>query len=82
MDHLSKKLIPNLDLIPIILSGGSGTRLRPLSRASYPKQYLRIEEENNFSLIQKTYMRLKGLKNFAGLGLVSKYNLEREIGLI
>lgn len=62
MDHLNEKLIPNLDLIPIILSGGSGTRLWPLSRESYPKQYLKIEEKNNFSLLQNTYLRLEGIK--------------------
>ena len=29
-------------LIPVILCGGTGTRLWPLSRASYPKQYLSL----------------------------------------
>ena len=53
----------NLDLIPVILSGGTGSRLWPLSRASYPKQYLNIHEKNNYSLLQNTYLRLKGLKN-------------------
>ncbi len=58
-----KRFIPNLDLIPIILSGGSGSRLWPLSRASYPKQYLKLYENNNFSLLQNTYLRLLGLDN-------------------
>ena len=49
------------DLIPVILSGGSGSRLWPLSRASYPKQYLNLDENNNFSLLQNTFLRLKGL---------------------
>ncbi len=53
----------NLDLIPVILSGGTGSRLWPLSRASYPKQYLNIDEKNNYSLLQNTYLRLKGIKN-------------------
>ena len=30
-------------LIPVILCGGSGTRLWPLSRESFPKQYLTID---------------------------------------
>ncbi len=50
-------------LIPVILSGGSGSRLWPLSRASYPKQYLNLDEKNNLSLLQNTYLRLQGLEN-------------------
>lgn len=50
-----------MDLIPVILSGGSGSRLWPLSRASYPKQYLTLDERNDFSLLQNTYLRLNGL---------------------
>ena len=54
-----------MDLIPVILSGGTGSRLWPLSRASYPKQYLKLDANNNFSLLQNTYLRLKGLNNLA-----------------
>ena len=63
MDNLNKESIPNFALIPIILSGGRGTRLWPLSRESYPKQYLNLDEKNNLSLLQNTYLRLKGLNN-------------------
>ena len=35
----------NIKIIPVILSGGSGSRLWPLSRASYPKQYLNLDEK-------------------------------------
>ena len=63
MGHKSKKPIPKVDITPVILSGGSGTRLWPLSRASFPKQYLRIEEKNQFSLIQNTLLRLNGIDN-------------------
>lgn len=48
---------------PVILAGGSGTRLWPLSRDSYPKQFLRLVSEN--SLFQDTLLRLDGLKNLA-----------------
>ena len=40
----------------IILAGGSGSRLWPLSREEYPKQLLAFE--NNESLLQKTFNRL------------------------
>ena len=47
-------------LIPGILSGGSGTRLWPLSRDLYPKQFLPLVGEK--TLFQDTVIRLKGLK--------------------
>lgn len=42
-------------LVPVILSGGSGTRLWPLSRENYPKQFLRLM--SNRSLLQETVAR-------------------------
>ncbi len=48
---------------PIILCGGSGTRLWPLSRDSFPKQYISLSSKNKHSLLQNTIKRLKGLKN-------------------
>ncbi len=49
-------------MIPIILSGGSGTRLWPLSRRSFPKQYLSIKKDKKNSLLQNTFLRLKNFK--------------------
>ena len=46
-------------LIPVLLSGGSGTRLWPLSRQSHPKQFLPLLGEH--SLLQATWLRLRGL---------------------
>lgn len=46
-------------IIPIIMAGGSGTRLWPLSRSLYPKQFLSLINEN--SLLQETLQRLGGL---------------------
>ncbi|MCR4900397.1 MAG: mannose-1-phosphate guanylyltransferase/mannose-6-phosphate isomerase [Treponema sp.] len=47
-------------IIPIILSGGSGTRLWPLSRCDNPKQFLPLVTER--TMIQETLLRLKGLE--------------------
>ena len=44
---------------PVILSGGSGTRLWPLSRPLYPKQFLPLHSNN--TLFQETALRLGGL---------------------
>jgi mannose-1-phosphate guanylyltransferase/mannose-6-phosphate isomerase len=44
---------------PVIIAGGSGTRLWPLSRAMYPKQFLVLQ--GNRSLFQQAAQRLAGL---------------------
>ncbi len=46
-------------VLPVLLCGGSGTRLWPLSREAYPKQFLPLA--GDFSLLQSTCMRLHGL---------------------
>ncbi len=46
-------------ITPVILSGGSGTRLWPLSRTMYPKQFLPLHSE--LSMLQQTIARLGGL---------------------
>src|SRR5713101_2421020 len=43
---------------PVILSGGSGTRLWPMSRSLYPKQLLALVGER--SLLQQTVLRIAG----------------------
>ncbi len=50
-----------MKIIPVILSGGSGKRLWPLSRKLYPKQYLSLVGDN--SMLQSTVQRLEGLEN-------------------
>jgi mannose-1-phosphate guanylyltransferase/mannose-6-phosphate isomerase len=57
MTHPSKQL--PLKIIPVILCGGSGTRLWPLSRAGFPKQFLVLS--GNTSLFQQAVVRLNGL---------------------
>lgn len=58
----------NLPLIPIILCGGSGTRLWPLSRETYPKQFLRLLGKH--SLLQQTVQRLSGIEEMSAPMLV------------
>ena len=43
-------------IIPVILCGGSGTRLWPLSRKLYPKQFISLVNDN--TLFQDTILRL------------------------
>ena len=52
----------NNQIIPVILCGGIGSRLWPLSRESFPKQFISIFSENK-SLLQKTIERSCGIKN-------------------
>lgn len=53
-----------LSVVPVILSGGSGTRLWPLSRTAHPKQFIGVTEEQ--SLFKLTMSRLRGLMTDAG----------------
>jgi len=48
-------------IVPVVLAGGSGTRLWPLSRQAYPKQFLRLVDEQ-YTMLQLTIKRLDGLK--------------------
>lgn len=49
----------SLRLLPVLLAGGAGTRLWPLSRETYPKQFLPVLGER--SPLQATWLRLAGL---------------------
>ena len=48
-------------IIPVILCGGTGTRLWPLSRSSFPKQFLPLTSNSDNSLLQLTIQRIKHL---------------------
>lgn len=56
-----------VSLIPVILSGGSGTRLWPLSRPEMPKQFLPLTGEE--TMLRLTLARTAGMSN-AGLPVV------------
>ena len=47
-------------IVPVILAGGSGTRLWPMSRELYPKQLIDIY--NEYTMLQNTVLRLEGLE--------------------
>ena len=47
---------------PVIMAGGSGTRLWPMSRTNYPKQFLSLV--NNTSMLQDTIIRLQGINHY------------------
>src|ERR1700680_1136525 len=51
-------------IYPVILSGGSGTRLWPLSRAMYPKQFIRFSSRQETSFLAATLQRLKSGQGF------------------
>ncbi|KAB2914410.1 MAG: mannose-1-phosphate guanylyltransferase/mannose-6-phosphate isomerase [Hyphomicrobiaceae bacterium] len=52
-------------IYPVILSGGSGTRLWPLSRAMYPKQFIRFSNDQATSFLAATLKRLAADQGFA-----------------
>ncbi|KMT64754.1 mannose-1-phosphate guanylyltransferase/mannose-6-phosphate isomerase [Catenovulum maritimum] len=45
--------------LPVIMAGGTGSRLWPLSRSAYPKQFLALTSDN--TMLQETVLRLSGI---------------------
>jgi mannose-1-phosphate guanylyltransferase len=48
--------------VPVIMAGGSGSRLWPLSRSAFPKQFLSLDTDSSLTMLQATLERLKGLE--------------------
>ena len=59
-----------LPVVPVVLAGGSGTRLWPLSRADYPKQFLALDGEA--SLLQRTVTRARACCRAAPIVVASE----------
>lgn len=55
---------------PVILSGGSGTRLWPLSREAYPKQFLPLSGES--TMLQATWLRVAGIASHGPLVIANE----------
>lgn len=49
--------------LPVVLAGGSGSRLWPLSRQNYPKQFLALSSQN--TMFQETVARFQGQEHFS-----------------
>jgi mannose-1-phosphate guanylyltransferase/mannose-6-phosphate isomerase len=60
-------------LIPCIISGGSGSRLWPVSRESAPKPFMRLSDGQ--SLLQKTFLRVAGLADISRVLTVTNRDL-------
>ena len=54
-----EKIEDTMELYPVIMAGGSGTRFWPASRANYPKQFLKIIGSN--TMVEETLKRVKPL---------------------
>ncbi|MDU8339370.1 sugar phosphate nucleotidyltransferase, partial [Pseudomonas syringae pv. actinidiae] len=62
-----------MDLIPVILSGGVGSRLWPVSREAHPKPFMRLPDGQN--LIQKTFLRASKLAGVSQILTVTNREL-------
>ncbi|GBE15769.1 MAG TPA: mannose-1-phosphate guanylyltransferase/mannose-6-phosphate isomerase [Proteobacteria bacterium] len=67
------------DLFALILAGGSGTRLWPLSRRYSPKQLLSLADEGGLSLLQDTVRRLESRVASDRMVIVTSHGLRPEI---
>jgi mannose-1-phosphate guanylyltransferase / mannose-6-phosphate isomerase len=59
-----------LPIIPVILSGGSGTRLWPLSREAYPKQFLPLVGDS--TMLQATWKRVERIATTAPIVIANQ----------
>ncbi|PMC11523.1 mannose-1-phosphate guanylyltransferase/mannose-6-phosphate isomerase, partial [Klebsiella aerogenes] len=64
-------------ILPVIMAGGTGSRLWPMSRELYPKQFLRLHGEQ--SMLQETITRLNGLETKEPIVITSRreYRIHR-----
>ena len=65
IDYLKKKHL----FIPVILSGGKGSRLWPISRDMHPKQFIKLK--NKLSLLQNSFLRAAYLASVSNIVVVT-----------
>lgn len=65
------------DLFAVILCGGSGTRLWPISRSSRPKQFINFNDDK--TLLQKTFTRLLGFYDQENIFIVTNHEFYFEV---
>ena len=61
MADVLREVLSNKRIIPVVLAGGSGIRLWPLSREQHPKQFQRVA--SNLSMLQDAVLRLQGVSD-------------------
>ncbi len=66
-------------IIPVILAGGSGKRLWPLSSEQKPKQFLRLDKNSNLSLLQATTKRVLEVAEPENIIVVTSENYAEEV---
>ena len=72
-----------MELIPVILSGGIGSRLWPVSREAHPKPFMDLPDGQN--LIQKTFLRASCLRCLEVLTVTNRellFKTEDEYGVV
>ena len=62
-------------IIPVIMCGGAGTRLWPVSRESMPKQFVRLVHEN-----ESIYIPIGGTHRLANPGKIPLEPIEVQVG--
>ncbi|MDP2090212.1 MAG: mannose-1-phosphate guanylyltransferase/mannose-6-phosphate isomerase [Candidatus Gracilibacteria bacterium] len=60
-----------MSLKVLILAGGSGTRLWPLSRKNYPKQFVKLKEFDNISFFEKCVARANKITDLSNIYIVT-----------
>lgn len=61
-EHIMAEIVESAPIYPVILSGGSGTRLWPISRSLYPKQLLALTSDQ--TMLQETASRFAGAARY------------------